>query len=275
MIDRRMFKALISVFFTVLLSVGVASGWENVLKDTHSAEKKAAKPKAKTATEAKEETGKSGDPAKEAHAPAGAASGGHSVVVVEPDEAYRRLTDGNKQYIAGKFSTVHSTAARRTEVAKGQHPFAIVLSCSDSRVPPEIIFNQGIGDLFVVRTAGHVADDTAIGSIEYAVEHLGVRLIMVLGHKRCGAVDATVKGGTAPGHIASVVEAIKPAVERAKEKPGDPVDNAVKANVKMVAQKLIASKPFLAEKYEDGVLRIVGAEYDLDSGAVELTYNPK
>jgi carbonic anhydrase len=269
---HRFIKLIISAFLVIFVTMGTAGGWEAQQKESTSHKKPAAKEEVKK-KEAGEEQGHGSAPAKEAHG--AAAAGGREVIAIEADEAYKKLMDGNKQYVSGKLSTVHSTGARRTEVAKGQHPFAIILSCSDSRVPPEIVFNQGIGDLFVVRTAGHVADDQAIGSIEYAVEHLGVRLIMVLGHERCGAVDATVKGGAAPGHIASVVAAIKPAVDIAKEKPGEIMDNAVKANTKMVAQKLAGAKPFLSEMYEDGVLKILGAVYDLDTGAVALTYNPK
>ena len=104
---------------------------------------------------------------------------------------------------------------RRKELVEGQHPFAIILCCSDSRVPPEVIFDQGLGDLFIVRTAGNVFDNIALGSIEYAVEHLEVPLLVVLGHGQCGAVTATVEGGHAPGHISNVVEAIQPAVVKA------------------------------------------------------------
>src|SRR6059036_1627413 len=106
---------------------------------------------------------------------------------------------------------------RREELAKSQHPFAVVLGCSDSRVPPEIVFDQGLGDLFVLRVAGNVINDESLGSIEYAVDHLAVRLIVVLGHQRCGAVkaekDTIAAKGEAPGHIQSLVTAIKPAVE--------------------------------------------------------------
>ncbi len=209
--------------------------------------------------------------AKEHHV---AAASGHDVAGISADEAMKKLTEGNRRYAAGKTRNPGRTVERRAEVAQEQHPFAVIVSCSDSRVPPEVIFDQGVGDLFVVRTAGHVAENAAIGSIEYAVEHLGAKLIVVLGHKRCGAVDATVKGGEAPGHIKDIVEAIKPAVERAKAKHGDLLDNAVKANAKMVAQTLSSSKPILAEMVEDGMVKVVGGYYDLDSGAVSITYNP-
>ncbi|MEW6380883.1 MAG: carbonic anhydrase [bacterium] len=188
------------------------------------------------------------------------------------DQALQILMTGNKQYVAAKLAHPNSTPERRTELVKGQHPFAIILSCSDSRVPPEIVFDQGLGDLFVVRVAGNVVDDLALGSIEYAAEHLGVPLIMVLGHEKCGAVTATVEGGgKAPGHIDAVVKAIKPAVEKVKDQPGDKVENATRANIDMVVEQLKTSKPVLAELVKDGKLMIVGARYDLDTGVVEVS----
>jgi carbonic anhydrase len=162
------------------------------------------------------------------------------------------------------------TAKRRKEVAKGQHPFAVVVGCSDSRVPPEIVFNQGYGDLFVIRTAGNVVDDVAMGSIEYAIEHLGVNLIMVLGHERCGAVDAALQGGEAHGHIGALVGPIKPAIEKSKGQPGDPLDNAVRANIQRVVAQLKAAGPILSEKAKKGELKIVGARYDLETGDVDI-----
>jgi carbonic anhydrase len=187
-----------------------------------------------------------------------------------PDESLAKLLEGNARYVKGAMTHPDADAARRAEVAKGQHPFAIILSCSDSRIPPEIVFDQGLGDIFVIRTAGNVVDDIAIGSIEYAAEHLGSPLLVVLGHENCGAVKATVDGGEAPGHIASIVKAIKPAVEKAKGEKGDLVDNSVRENVSMVREKLAESKPLLAEMVEKGKLKVVGARYDLDDGKVEI-----
>jgi carbonic anhydrase len=198
---------------------------------------------------------------------------------IDAEEAVKRLLDGNRRYVAGNNSAVHRTAKRRTEVSRGQHPFSVIVGCSDSRVPPEILFDQGMGDLFVVRTAGNVIDDIAIGSIEYAVEHLGVQLIMVLGHERCGAVDATLKGGVVGGKLSSVIEAIRPAVDKAKAKGQtshgcDLLCSSVKSNARMVAEKLRKSSPVLTEVIENGMLRVVGAYYELESGVVSLTYKP-
>lgn len=184
--------------------------------------------------------------------------------------AQQKLVDGNKHYVEAKLSHPGHTAERRTEVAKGQHPFAAIVSCADSRVPPEIVFDQGVGDLFVIRLAGNIVDDAALGSLEYAVEHLGVSYIMVLGHERCGAVDATLKGGEAPGHIGSLLKAIQPAVDEARKGQGDLLDNAVRANVANAVRQVKSAAPILHESVERGSLSVVGARYDLDDGVVSI-----
>src|SRR5438094_6511853 len=165
--------------------------------------------------------------------------------------------------------TAAEAAKRRAELTKSQHPFAIVLGCADSRVPPEIAFDQGLGDLFVVREAGNVIDDHSLGSIEYAVDHLAVRLIVVLGHQRCGAVkaakDTIAANGKAPGHIQSLVTAIEPAVEETTK--GD-LNATIEANVKNVKQALCSSTPILKPKVDSGELKVVGAYYSLDTGTV-------
>jgi carbonic anhydrase len=167
--------------------------------------------------------------------------------------------------------TADQAAKRRAELTKSQHPFAIIVSCSDSRVPPEIVFDQGLGDLFVIRVAGNVIDDHSLGSIEYAVDHLAVRLVVVLGHQRCGAVKAakdTIATKTeAPAHIQSLVTAIQPAVEATVH--GD-LETTVKANVKDVLQALRSSTPVLKPKVDSGELRVLGAYYTLDTGAVSF-----
>ena len=189
---------------------------------------------------------------------------------VSADSARQKLVDGNRRYVEGTMTHPDQTADRRGEVAKGQHPFAAIVSCADSRVPPEVVFDQGLGDLFVIRVAGNIADDAALGSLEYAVEHLGVGYIMVLGHERCGAVDATLKGGEAPGHIGTLVREIQPAVKSVKGKDGDPLDNAVRANISAVVKKLKAAGPILSARVKSGTLTVVGAHYDLDDGAVSI-----
>jgi carbonic anhydrase len=190
---------------------------------------------------------------------------------VNPQEALQRLTDGNARFVSGQLShtTPEYVAEARGKVAQAQRPFAVIVGCSDSRVGPELVFDQGLGDLFVVRTAGEVVDEVALGSIEYAVEHLGSALIVVLGHERCGAVSAAVAHAQEPGHIAAVLKAIGPAVEETHGQPGDPVENAVRAQARDVAQQLQGATPILAERVQAGELKVVAARYDLDSGKVE------
>ncbi len=203
------------------------------------------------------------------------AAGGHDTPAgVAPAEAIAKLKAGNARYVAGNPQRPSQSIERRTEVAKGQHPYAIILSCSDSRVPPELVFDAGLGDLFIVRVAGNTADDAAIGSIEYAVEHLGANLIVVLGHERCGAVKAAVEsaGSTAPapGHLGAVLSPIAPAVAATKGQAGDPVDLTVRENVSRVVAQLKACKPLLAERVAAGKLQVIGGRYDLDTGVTEL-----
>jgi carbonic anhydrase len=189
---------------------------------------------------------------------------------VTPEQALQKLAEGNKRFVSEKLSNPHCDAQTRTHLAGGQTPFAIILGCSDSRVPPEVIFDQGLGDLFVVRTAGNIVDDVVLGSIEYAAEHLGATLVVVLGHERCGAVKATAAGGEAPGHIPALVRAIEPSVEKAKSLPGDLVDNAVNLNVEEMKRQIETSQPILAKLIEEGKVKVVGGRYDLDTGEVEI-----
>ena len=186
------------------------------------------------------------------------------------DGIIKSLLAGNQRFVAGAATHPDQGGDRRGDVAKAQHPVAAVLSCADSRVPPELVFDQGLGDLFVIRLAGNIPDDAALGSLEYAAEHLGVHVAMVLGHKRCGAVEAALKGGTAPGHIQLLVDAILPAVRASKSMAGDPLDNAVRTNVSMVTTKLRAAEPILSELVKEHKLKVVGAYYDLDSGKVTV-----
>lgn len=189
---------------------------------------------------------------------------------VSGKEAHKMMIEGNKRYVGEKATHKHQDSTRRMDVTGGQHPFAIVISCSDSRVPPEIIFDQGIGDLFIIRLAGNIVDDAALGSIEYAVEHLGVKYIMVLGHESCGAVKATVQGGEAPGHIGCIVKAIKPAIDSVRGRTADLPEVGMRANVVMTVQMLKTADPILKPLFEKGELMIVGARYDLDDGRVDV-----
>lgn len=160
--------------------------------------------------------------------------------------------------------------ARRRELESAQHPFAVVLSCADSRVPPELIFDQGLGDLFVIRVAGNIATDDTLGSIEYAVEHLHTKLIMVLGHEKCGAVSAAVEGANAAGHLKVLLLAIQPSVEKTRNVPGDRIHNCVVANAVRVAQEIRESEPVLKSLIQKEDVKIVAADYALNSGLATL-----
>jgi carbonic anhydrase len=186
--------------------------------------------------------------------------------------ALKRLIDGNERYVTERYALIDVGLERREELAEGQYPFAVILGCADSRVPPEIIFDQGLGDLFTVRTAGEVVDDVVLGSVEYAIEYLGVRLIVVLGHEDCGAVKAAIKGGYEPGHISVIVEAIEPAVQKAKTQKGNLLHNAIKANVDLNIYKLQSSSHILREAMRNKGLKIIGALYDIHDGSVGFNW---
>jgi carbonic anhydrase len=189
---------------------------------------------------------------------------------VTPAQALDRLMKGNARFVAHKATHPNQGAARLAELAGGQQPIAVILSCSDSRVPPELVFDQGLGDLFVVRVAGEVAADAEIGSIEYAVEHLGASLVVVMGHEKCGAVTAAMSGGESGNHIHAVTDPILPVAAEAKKNPQDPIDAAIRLNVKKVVGELEGSQPLLAAKVKEGSLQVVGAYYSLQSGKVSL-----
>jgi len=195
-----------------------------------------------------------------------------------PDQALDLLKKGNEGYRAdGPLTRTGIDRARRLEIARGQTPFAVLVSCSDSRVPPELLFGRGLGELFIVRNAGNTVDTAAIGSIEYGVQVLGVPLVVVLGHERCGAVDAAVsvveKNATFPGSIGAMIEPIVPAVLKARAggaKGDDLLDASVRENVRRVVARLRANEPQLSDPLKAGKLKIVGARYDLDEGAVDF-----
>jgi len=190
----------------------------------------------------------------------------HPAASVSADAALAKLKEGNLRFATSEVSQSKPTAARRAETAQEQHPFAIILGCADSRTAPELIFDQNLGDLFVIRTAGNLVDDHALGSIEYAVAHLGARLVVVLGHERCGAVKAALESDHAPGHIESLVRDIQPAVKAAKGKPGDPLSATVAENARQVAAQ-IKAKAALGDLAKE--VRIVSAVYDLDTGKID------
>lgn len=191
----------------------------------------------------------------------------HPAPSVSADDALAKLKEGNARYVNSKVSTGKPTAARRAEIAQGQNPFAIILGCADSRVSPEIIFDQNLGDIFVDRNAGNLVDEHTLGTIEYGGVHLGVRLIVVLGHERCGAVQAAVASDSAPGHIQSLVRDIQPAVQAVKGKPGDQVHLAVVEHARLMAERIRKEANF-GDLAKD--VKIISAVYDLDTGKVEF-----
>lgn len=193
---------------------------------------------------------------------------------VSPNDALARLTEGNARFVDGRLTFPNSDEARRTELLKGQHPFAAVLSCSDSRVPVELIFDQGFGDIFTIRVAGNVADADEIGTIEYGAEHLGAPLLVVMGHSACGAVTAVVSGAKVGGELPGLIDNIKPAVKDARQRSpkvtGNPlVAEAIKANVFRSMGDLFRNSEIVRDRVREDQLKIVGALYDLSTGKVE------
>ena len=196
--------------------------------------------------------------------------GSDAATAVSPDVALARLCEGNKRFVAAAATHPDETVARRNELVSGQHPFAVVLTCADSRVSPEILFDQGLGDLFVIRNAGNLLDDHVIASIEYAVEHLHTTLVVVLGHTKCGAVTAAAAGGEMPGHLHSIAESLAPAVAQARKTGGDVVESAVSINATEEAKTLATKVEILAEAVKEGKVKVVAARYDIATGRVEI-----
>ena len=179
---------------------------------------------------------------------------------------------GNARFASGNLTHPDQSADRLSELVSGQHPSAIVVGCSYSRVPPEVVFDQGLGDIFAVRTAGEVMDNVTLASIEYAVEHLNVLRVVVMGHDSCGAVTAVVNGGETPGHLGSLVDYIQPAVDEARAAGCEDQlrDNSINNNVKNIVEELKAPQPILSEAVNEGKLKVVGARYHLDSGIIDI-----
>lgn len=187
------------------------------------------------------------------------------------EQILQQLIAGNQRYVDGRAENPNQTPQARQEVAQEQNPMAAILACADSRVPPEIVFDQGLGDLFVIRVAGHIAARAVVASVEFATGNLGVPLVVVLGHSNCGAVTAAVQGIDAPGQLGGLIAAIRPAVERVDTEPGDPVENAIRANVALVVESLRAAEPVLNRLVDEEQVRIIGAYYHLESGIVEFS----
>lgn len=189
----------------------------------------------------------------------------------DPSVALRKLMGGNRRFVENKSIKPRQDRSALTSTEKGQQPFAIIVGCSDSRVPNEIIFDQGVGDLFIVRTAGQVMAEASYASIEFASAVLGSKLIVVLGHQSCGAVDAAIKRPeNLPGHIVTLVNAIKPAAQKVRAMGGNMLENAIRQNVLEQVALLRDLDPVLSRRYQIGEILIVGAVYQLSTGKVEF-----
>ncbi|MGD0281610.1 MAG: carbonic anhydrase [Dissulfurispiraceae bacterium] len=190
------------------------------------------------------------------------------------DETLSKLLDGNKRFVSNSLAVKDTGDARRKELSKAQHPSAIVVTCSDSRVPPEIIFDQGLGDIFDIRVAGNVIDPISVGSIEYAVEHLHTPLLILLGHDKCGAVSAAMEAkGKTGDNIGTILRKILPAVRKATALGGtkeDILNNAIRENVLLQQKYLLRKSPVVRNLIASGDLKVVTGIYHLESGVVEL-----
>lgn len=190
------------------------------------------------------------------------------------EDALVRLLDGNKRFVAGVAAQKDISDAKRKELTKGQSPSAIVVACSDSRVSPEIIFDQGLGDVFVVRVAGNVLDPIAMGSVEYAAEHLHSSLLVILGHEKCGAVAATLDAkGKPEGNIGAIISKIMPAVKKARAKGGtkeEILNNSIKENVLLTKEDLMKKSSIVKHLTESGQLKVVTGVYKLANGDIEM-----
>lgn len=208
------------------------------------------------------------------HLPAAAWAQSPAPNAISPDEALKRIMDGNARYAANSPANKDFSAGRAAR-ASAQYPIAGIISCADARVAPELAFDQGPGELFVVRLAGNFVNNDGLASIEYGVKYLGIPLVMVLGHSGCGAVDATIKvmkdNAELPGHLPELVNSIKPAVEAAKKKnPADLLAEATVENVRYNMNRLATSDPIVSKLVQDKKIRIVGGVYDIASGKVNL-----
>lgn len=194
---------------------------------------------------------------------------------ITPDEALQRLIEGNRRFLSDQSAPIIENTRRRLALTATQEPFVAYVSCSDSRVPPELLFGRGLGEMFIIRNAGNTVDTVALGSIEYAVAVLGVPLIVVMGHQSCGAVKAALdvveENAVFPGVIGRMIEPIIPAVLQSRGQAGDKLENAARSNVRRVVRQLrTATDPLLLDPQSQGRLRVVGAYYSFETGAVDF-----
>jgi carbonic anhydrase len=189
---------------------------------------------------------------------------------VDYQEALERLLTGNRRYVAMRQIHPRQTTIHRETLLEGQNPFAAVVSCSDSRVPSELIFDQGLGDLFIVRTAGHAANELVLASVEFAVYALHVPLIMVLGHAQCGAISAVIRSANLPGHLPQLMDRLKSALETVDLQAPDALEQSTRANSRLTAKYLATHSPVLQSALQENRLKIVTAYYHLDNGRVDI-----
>ncbi|MCC6762423.1 MAG: carbonic anhydrase [Chitinophagaceae bacterium] len=184
----------------------------------------------------------------------------------------KKVMDGNARFAAVHPIHPDESANRTHEIAEGQHPFAVVIACSDSRVAPELIFDEGLGDLFVIRTAGNIISEVELGSVEYAVEHLHVPLVIVMGHERCGAVEAMLSGALPHNHIKSIIDSLRNESEIKAIPVNDEqrLAHCVEANVRHGVKELLTQSTVIQEALHNGKLQVVGAHYDLDDRKVRI-----
>ncbi len=205
--------------------------------------------------------------------------------MIEALEVFRRLREGNARFISGEAGSEAATGhGRRVELANGQNPFAVILGCSDSRVPAEIVFDQGLGDLFVIRVAGNIVSPSQIGSVEFAVERFGIRLVIILGHSNCGAVTATIEEMERPTearspNLRSIVDRIRPVVTTLLDTDERPdretlIGRAVRANIRASVSQLRHGSRIIEDLIQQDRLLVVGAEYSLETGVVDFFDRP-
>lgn len=189
---------------------------------------------------------------------------------LSPDSVLAELMAGNQRFMTQHSNGPHRSLDRIHSLSQGQNPIVTILSCADSRVPAELLFDQGFGDIFNVRVAGNIVTPEVLASLEFAVELLETPLLMVLGHERCGAVTAAVKNQPVPGHIGNFIDEIRPAVLQTEKLEGDPIANAVNANVQLQISKLLRQSDLIRDRQTNGQVKVVAARYDLDNGGVSL-----
>lgn len=197
---------------------------------------------------------------------------GNKLLNMNSKEALNKLLEGNQRFIQGTMGCKNSSIEQLREMANNHKPFAVVIGCSDSRVVPEIIFDQGLGELFVVRVAGNTVDNVCIGSVEYAVEHLNIPLVLVLGHTECGVFKTATSGDDVHHHLGSLVETAKKAVERIKDFEGCSLSNAIKENIHILVDKLQYSSPTIDKFIKEGKVEIRGALYDIKTGKIGVLH---